>query len=148
MKRMTGIALALTLTSCGPSAHEQLTENNRKIVADFARIFYTERDVDRAFRNYVSADHYVQHNPTIADGREAAIAVLKPLFSAPGARFDVRHIVVDGAIAVIHLRGRPSPESRGGAVADVFRLENGKIVEHWDVLQPIPEKSANPNGAI
>lgn len=124
-----------------------LTDSNRRMITEFARIFYTERDVKKAFEAYVS-DHYVQHNPNIADGREAAIAALAPKFSAPGARFDIRRIVVDGNLAVIHLRGRPSPDALGGAVADIYRIENGKIVEHWDVLQAIPAKSVNANGVI
>ena len=46
---------------------------------------------------------------------------------------------------MIHLHGQPDPASRGGAVADIYRLKDGKIVEHWDVLQPVPETSANPH---
>ena len=101
----------------------------------------------KAFETYVSGQ-YIQHDPNIADGREAAIAALAPKFSAAGARFDIRHIIVDGNITVIHLRGRSSPEALGGAVADIYRIEGGRIIEHWDVLQPIPEKSLNSNGVI
>ena len=106
--------LLLLASSAGAPArpHQSLTESNRRIVTEFARIFYTERDERTAFRKFVS-DSYIQHNPTIADGREAAIAALVPKFFAPCARFDIRHIIVDGHMAVIHLRGRPSPAALG-----------------------------------
>jgi predicted SnoaL-like aldol condensation-catalyzing enzyme len=56
-----------------------------------------------------------------------------------------RRVLVDGDLAMVHLHARLSPESPGGAVADLFRLADGKIVEHWDILQPVPENCANPH---
>ena len=123
---------------------ETRTEKNRKLVEAFATIFYREKDVRKAFFLYVAED-YIQHNPNILDGREAAIEVLEPKFSAPAATFDIKRILVDGDLAAIHLHGRFSPDSSGGAVVDLYRLEGGKIVEHWDVLQPVPEACINPH---
>lgn len=135
---------ALTLLGACSSPAADPTERNRKVVQDFARIFYAEKDVRRAFETYVVPD-YIQHNPGIADGRDAAIAALAPMFSAPGARFEVKRILVDKDMAVIHLFGQGNPATPGAAVADIYRLKDGKIVEHWDILQPMPEKSANPH---
>lgn len=113
------------------------TERNRGIVHDFARLFYTERDVPAAFAAHVAPD-YIQHNPTIADGRQTAVDALTEKFATEGARFDVQRILVDGDLALIHIKasfpGRPV-----AAVADIYRLEDGKVVEHWDVLQPMPD---------
>ena len=120
-----------------------LTEKNRKIVEAFADVFYRQKNVKKAFMDYVS-EAYIQHNPNILDGREAAIDMLEPNFSNPEASFEIKRILVDGNLAVIHLYGRMNKTTLGGAVADFFRLENGKIVEHWDVLQPIPENAVNP----
>lgn len=117
---------------------------NRKLVTDFARIFYTEKDVKRAFETYVVPD-YIQHNPGIADGRDAAVKALAPMFSAPGAKFEVKRILMDGDMAMIHLFGQGDPKTPGAAVADLYRLKDGKIVEHWDILQPMPATSANPH---
>ena len=143
MRRLVTAAAIVGLVTSGAQARS-LTERNRAVVQDFARIFYAERDVEQAFRKYVVPD-YIQHNPGIADGRQAAIDALKPMFSRPGAQFDVKRIIVDGDLAVIHLFGRGDPSTPGAAVADIYRLKDGKIVEHWDILQPMPTQSANPH---
>jgi predicted SnoaL-like aldol condensation-catalyzing enzyme len=140
-------AVALAIAAIGAPAMTKPvdgTERNRALMTVFAQKFYGERDVRGAFEAYVAAD-YIQHNPGIADGRDAAIKALEPLFSRPGAQFDVKRIIVDGDMAVIHLRGRSSPSERGGAVADIYRLKDGKIVEHWDVIQPIAETTISPH---
>ena len=127
-----------------PNKNKEMTERNRKIIEAFANVFYHQKDVEKAFKMYVAED-YIQHNPNILDGREAAIVALKPKFSSPDAIFDIKRIIVDGNMAMIHLHGRMNKTHPGGAVADIYRLENDKIVEHWDVLQPIPEKAVNPH---
>jgi predicted SnoaL-like aldol condensation-catalyzing enzyme len=119
-----------------------LTQRNRVVVEDFVELFYRRHDVRAAFERHVAED-YIQHNPGIADGRNAAIRALEPKFSAPGFRTDVKLVLVDGEHAVIHVHARMAPDERGGAVADLYRLQGGRIVEHWDVLQPVPELSAN-----
>ena len=126
------------------SKEPALTEANRAIVEKFVDLFYRQKLVREAFETCVVED-YVQHNPGIADGREAAILALEPMFSKPTFMVEVKRILVDGNMAVVHLHARTSSEERGGSVMDMFRLENGKIVEHWDVLQEIPEESANPH---
>lgn len=151
--RVPVLFVALLLISCTthpPTAHPpreaavSVTETNRRIVNDFVDVMYRQKKVRDAFMKHVVPE-YVQHNPNIPDGREAAIAALEPMFSRPAATFDVKRVLVDGDLAAVHLHGRPSPDNRGGAVVDMFRLKDGKIVEHWDVLQPIPEASVNPH---
>jgi len=121
-----------------------LTERNRRIVLDFVDLFYRQRRVREAFEKHVG-EPYVQHNPNIADGREAAVVALTPKFSEPQARFDVQRVLVDGDLAAVHLHARLTPDARGGAVADLYRLADGKIVEHWDILQPVPADCVNPH---
>ena len=113
-----------------------MTADNRSIVESFAHLFYAERNVRRAFEEHVAPD-YIQHNPNMPDGRDAAIAMLADKFAAPGARFEVQRILVDGDLALIHLKAR-RPGAPDAAVADIYRLAGGKVVEHWDVLQPMP----------
>jgi predicted SnoaL-like aldol condensation-catalyzing enzyme len=115
--------------------------DNRELMADFARIFYTDRDPRSAFARYV-APGYVQHNPGLPDGPDAAVEGLEPKFRADGARFTVQRILVDGDLAVVHVKAS-RPGAPDTAVADFYRIEDGRIVEHWDVLQPGPASSAN-----
>lgn len=119
-------------------------DENRRLVNEFAEIFYHQRNVRLAFEKFVSAEKYLQHNPNIPDGREAAILALHDKFAHPNARFEIKKILVDNDLAVVHVRAFPNG-GKEAAVADFYRLENGKIVEHWDVLQPVPETSANSN---
>lgn len=135
------VAAAMLLASCSPQTGPAVPDN-RAIVTDFARLFYTERNVRAAFEAYVAED-YTQHNPGITDGRDAAVALLDPMFSQAGREFRIKQIIVDGDMAVIHVHAIPSPGERGASVFDMYRLEGGKIVEHWDAIQPVPETSAN-----
>ena len=122
---------------------QDLTQQNRIIVEAFAEVFYRQKNVRKAFAEFVS-EKYIQHSPMILDGREAAIKMLEPKFSNPEASFDIKRILVDGDLAVIHLNGKLMANTLGVAVADFFRLENGRIVEHWDVVQPVPTEKPNP----
>jgi predicted SnoaL-like aldol condensation-catalyzing enzyme len=126
-------------------ARHMATERNREIVTRFIDLFYGRGRVREAFMTYVVAG-YIQHNPLAPDGRDAAIAALEPYFaSQPNAIREVQRIIVDGDLAVVHLRVRQNAQDRGFAIVDILRLENGMIVEHWDVIQAVPERSANPH---
>ena len=153
MKLRMAIAAGLLL-ACGASAGtaepaatpaQAANLTNRQIVERFIDLFYRQGRVREAFETYVHED-YIQHNPLAPDGRAAAIAALEPYFaSQPQAVREVHRIIVDGDLAAVHVRARQNPEDRGFAIVDILRLENGKIVEHWDVIQAVPEQSANPH---
>ena len=123
------------------SSTDQLTAANTEVIAQFARLMYAERDPAAAFEQFVSPD-YVQHNPMLPDGREAAVAFLVPLYTAPGSTFEIQRVLVDGDLAAVHLRAHPAGRPVL-AVADFYLLADGLIVEHWDAIQPFPEASAN-----
>jgi len=110
--------------------------STRSVVTAFARQFYDERDVAGAFTRYVAQD-YIQHNPGIADGRDAAIAALAGTWASPDLRLSVRSILVDGNTAVLLIDGQFGADVRF-AVVDVYRLSGDMIVEHWDVKQEFP----------
>jgi len=112
--------------------------DNRAAFERFVEIFYTQKRVREAF-DFLVAEDYRQHNPTIPDGPEAAVRMLTPKFDgSPDSRFEVQRILVDGDLALVHVRAS-GPGRPDAAVADIYRFENGRIVEHWDVLQPVPE---------
>ena len=121
----------------------RLTEENRTWFERFVQQMYVEKDVAGAFDTYASAD-YVQHNPGLPDGAQPARDALSGKFSDPDFHTDVKRILVDGEYGVVHLHAWTTGEP-GSAVVDVYRLLDGKVVEHWDVLQPVPETSANPH---
>lgn len=142
LSRKAGTATAIAL-ACLLSGPASASPDNRAIIRDFARLFYTEKNVERAFRVHV-APKYIQHNPGIADGREAAIQALRPLFSPQSPqRFKIEHILVDGDLAAIHVLAIDGRNGAHTAVVDLYRLSKGHIVEHWDVLQPVPAHSKN-----
>ncbi len=122
-------------------AHAATTAATRTVLKRFVQVFYVEREVRRAFETFVAPD-YIQHNPGIADGREAAVAALEPMFANPESNFDLKRMLVDGEYGVIQLHGYRTGQ-RGGAVMDMYRVADGKIVEHWDVIQEVPDTARN-----
>jgi predicted SnoaL-like aldol condensation-catalyzing enzyme len=133
------------LSESSSAEYAQRTARNRAAFLDFVRLYYDEMKVREAFERYVHPD-YMQHNPAVVDGREAAIAHLERLLALPTVSMDVRRVLVDGDYAVAHLIGRQGPEDPGHALMNIFRMEDGVIVEHWDVAQPIPAQTASGRG--
>jgi predicted SnoaL-like aldol condensation-catalyzing enzyme len=118
-------------------------DTNREWFTGFVHRMYVDKDVAGAFDACV-ANGYVQHNPGLPDGATAARDALAVKFSDPDFHTDVKRILVDGDFGVVHLHAWMTGE-RGGSVVDLYRFENGKLAEHWDVIQPVPEQSANPH---
>jgi predicted SnoaL-like aldol condensation-catalyzing enzyme len=138
------IALALTALSAG-AADAQQQEANKKIVVEFYDKAINQKDFDAASK-YLGA-RYTQHNPNAADGPEGLKAFLQFLKEKfPSSRSEIKRVFADGDYVILHVHAVREPGTRGSAIVDIFKLENGKVVEHWDVVQPIPEKAANTNG--
>ncbi|WP_431020375.1 nuclear transport factor 2 family protein [Burkholderia cepacia] len=119
-------------------------EANRRTVLAFYEKGLNEKDADGALA-YVG-DRYVQHNPNAADGRDGFrqfVAFLRDKY--PRSHSEIKRSFVDGDYVILHVHAVREPGMRGSAIMDIFRLENGKIVEHWDVNQPVPEQAANGN---
>ena len=138
-------AVALLLARPALCADAKQMEENKKIVAAFYDAALNQKDFEKASQ-YLGA-RYTQHNPLAADGREGFkgfIAFLKEKF--PNNRSEIKRIFADGDYVIVHVHTVREPGTRGNAIVDIFKLENGKVVEHWDVIQPIPEKAANDNG--
>lgn len=131
--------LALSPASAAP-------QSNKEIAVAFFRMMFLDRDVDEAVRLYVG-DKYVQHNPYMPDGVGPTQDYFPAYFEQhPQAVVEIKRVIAEGELVMIHNLWKDTPEDRGQAVVDIFRLENGKIVEHWDVSQDIPENPANKNG--
>jgi predicted SnoaL-like aldol condensation-catalyzing enzyme len=122
---------------------ETETETNRRVITEFARLMYVERDPAAALEQCASVE-YTQHNAMLPDGRDAASTFLTKLYSDPQSVFEVQRVLVDGPLAALHVRAHPVGRPLL-AVADFYRLAGGLIVEHWDVIQEVPTESANQN---
>jgi predicted SnoaL-like aldol condensation-catalyzing enzyme len=104
-----------------------------------------ERQPHAAFERYMSAD-FVEHKPDVPDGtREAVATYLAGLIkSVPEPRWEVLRTVAEGDLVFLHARFTPAKGAPPYAVADLFRLKNCQIVEHWDVVAGPPERQLNP----
>ncbi len=125
------------------SDEERARLTPREVVERFIPLFYEQRDAMAAFETWV-APGYIQHNPMAAVGCQAAIDALQPMFETqPDMRYEVKLVLSDGPYVMVHNWLQRFPGDRGAAVVDILRVEHGWIVEHWDVLQWIPEESTN-----
>jgi predicted SnoaL-like aldol condensation-catalyzing enzyme len=118
------------------------TAENKKVAVRFFTTLSQDRDVS-AFDRYVAGPYY-QHNPQLPNGTAAPKAVFGQLFQTPYFDVSIKRVVADGDLVAIHSHYHLAND-RGMAVVDIFRVLKGKVVEHWDVIQAVPETSANDN---
>jgi predicted SnoaL-like aldol condensation-catalyzing enzyme len=144
MLRLLLAAALATLALAAHAADAQQMEANKKAVLEFYDLAINKKDFEAASK--FIGPRYVQHNPRAADGPEglkAFLAFLREKF--PDYHSDIKRVFADGDYVIVHVHNVPTPGSRGNAIIDIFKLEDGKVVEHWDVRQEIPEQSANSN---
>ena len=120
-------------------------EENKRIVREWHELAINQRKPEEAVAKHLGSN-YRQHNPGAGNGPEPFIQTVKQLTQIfPELSMEVKRIIAEGDYVVLHSHLILKPGDRGTAVVDIFRLENGKIVEHWDVVQEVPETSANNN---
>ena len=128
-----------------PTAKAADLEANKKTVLAFYEAGLNQKDFEAASKYF--GPKYIQHNPGAPDGIEgfkAFVNFLKEKF--PNSHSDIKKVFTDGDFVILHVHAVREPGTRGRAIVDIFRLEDGKIVEHWDVAQDIPEKMPHTNG--
>lgn len=136
-------------------------EDNKKLVLEYFELFFNQHRIDEAVDTYQSPT-YIQHNPALPDGPEALKATMKSLVAQfPKLRFDVKRAFAEGDFVIVHsemtglnwvVDGAEAPtagsadgEMPSYAVVDIVRMEEGRIAEHWDVIQQVPPKTAGGN---
>lgn len=133
----TGCAMLRRDSAPGTSAAgvAASTAANKKVVVDFYRVVFIEKKVREGFDRYVVPE-YIQHNPLVPTGRDAAVKLLTQRVTKESVT-DIKRVIAEGHLVVLQDRGR--------AVVDIFRVTNGRITEHWDVIQAVPPTAANSN---
>ena len=148
MKRILVAALAVaciagagTLATAGNTPQE---EANKKTVIALYEAALNKMDYEES-EKYLGP-YYKQHNPMAEDGKEGLKKFLEWRKKAlPNAKSIIKRIFADGDYVIVHVHSIREPGTRGVAIVDIYRMENGKVVEHWDVIQDVPEKARNDN---
>jgi predicted SnoaL-like aldol condensation-catalyzing enzyme len=144
MLRFLVAAAIIALAPAAFAADASQMDANKKVVVEFYDAAINQKNFEAASK--FLGPRYTQHNPRAADGPEglkAFLGFLREKF--PDYHSEIKRVFADGDYVILHVHNVPTAGSRGNAIIDIFKLENGKIVEHWDVRQEIPEQAANAN---
>lgn len=118
-------------------------EANRALVVEFYDQFFNKHNIAASD---VIAEDYIQHNPNVPDGKTPLVSFFSGYFAEnPESRARIVRSAADGDLVWLHVQSTNGEEDLGEAVVDIFRVEDGMIVEHWDVIQPVPSEAANSN---
>lgn len=141
-----GLVLFTANVTAEPASLRDLAkeETNRQLVIYFYNQFFNEHKVEQAAK--ILAEDYIQHNPEVPDGKAPLVGYFEEYFRIhPQSRAEIVRSATDNDLVFLHVHSVEDADDRGQAVVDIFRVENGVIVEHWDVIQAVPETSANNN---
>ena len=142
------LALLASAATPGASARAETvaaTEANKKVVIAFYNRALNDKDAPGALQ-YLGP-RYIQHNPNAEDGAAGFVKYIDFIRATyPSSHSEIKAAFADGDFVILHVHTVRQPGQRGIAIAEFFRLADGKIVEHWDVIQPVPERDANGNG--
>ncbi|MFE0043520.1 nuclear transport factor 2 family protein [Streptomyces albireticuli] len=114
---------------------------NKDLVAEYIRLFYNDKDFDRARR--LLTEGFVNHHPGVGAGRDRTVESFSAVATAlPGFSLTVRRVVAEGDQVWTHSVAKAAPDAPPSIVVDIWRVEDGRLAEHWDVGQGLPEGSS------
>ncbi len=126
------------------AAHQ---EKNKEIVKQFLETTFNQKNVQKA-ADMVS-DRFIQHDPHHQPGRDGFTRTIPEMFSRyPTLQWTMKRIWADEDYVIVQSHYQFAAHGKGTAAVDIFRIKDGKIDEHWDAMQDIPEKTANPNSVF
>lgn len=140
------LSAASTAVFAAPPSTRDLNaeEANRALVVNFYDQFFNHHEVAEASK--VVAENYIQHNPEVPDGKAPFVDYFTGFFKEnPESRARIVRSATDHDLVYLHVHSTTSQKDRGQAVVDIFRVKDGMITEHWDVIQEVPSQSANEN---
>jgi len=138
------LALAAQTPAHANPRDVQTEEANRALVIAFYNRVFNAHEVAAGAK--VLAESYKQHNPEVPDGKQPFVDYFTGYFKEnPEARSQIVRSATDGDLVWLHIHDTTNKADRGRAVVDIFRVKDGQIVEHWDVIQPVPAEAANSN---
>ena len=150
LKRITravasAMMLSLVLTNPAWASDADTLEENKRVVIAFYEAAINDKDFDKAAQ-YLGP-HYIQHNPSAPDGIEGLRGFIEFLrANFPTQRGEIKRVIAEDDLVVLHVHSTRDDGTPGRAIIDIFRVEDGKVVQHWDVIQDIPTNPANDNG--
>ena len=117
-------------------------EQNKELVMRFLNEFMIDHNID--VLDELLGPNYTQHNPGLGHGKASLIKFFQDFWEIyPKPGYYLKRIIAENDLVAIHYHFQPEPDEEGYAIVDIFRIEDGKLVEHWDVCQNMPEKSLN-----
>jgi len=140
MLRLFLVTASITLAPAAYAADQMQMEENKKVVLQFYETAINQKDFEAASKFLVRAISSTIRAPPML---KVFLAYLREKF--PDFRSEIKRSLADGDYVILHVHNVPTPGSRSNAIIDIFPLESGKVVEHWDVRQEIPEQAENSN---